>query len=605
MRNEHKTHAQIKEDLAAKTHALGERVKELNCLYGISKLVDRPDVTPEDILQGTVDLIPVSWQYPEVTCARIQWRNRSFQTQPFQETRWRQSADIVRKGETEGRVEVFYVKAMPPMDEGPFLIEERRLVDAIAERLGKVMAGMEAEARNKQSEAQYRTLVESVMDGIAILQDETIQFVNPMFRSLFGCDNSDRPEGWDIVDLIAASHRERFFETRRGLENSLSGDAVCEIRCATRSGEIFWAEARLNRIQWNGGPAVSVMLKDITDRRQKEQELRRESDYLREQNIKLRMGMKERYRFGDIIGKSPGMQAVYELIIKAAETAAAVLIRGESGTGKELAAKAIHEQSRRGPREFVTVNCGAIPETILEREFFGHKKGAFTGADTDINGYIDLADEGTLFLDEVAELSLGMQVKLLRVLDNGYYNPIGDSRAKRSDFRVIAATNRDVTHMVNQGRIREDFFYRIDVIPIHIPPLRTRREDIPLLIDHYLEKFDCRHTRIRGKVMDIFSRYDWPGNVRELQNVLHRYITLNQLDLPGASIKGPEPRFRGAGAANADAADHRKGLEEVEKEIIADALKRNRWHRGKTAAMLNIPQRTLYRKIKKYRLNPA
>lgn len=603
MRNEHKTHAQTKEDLAAKTHALGERVKELNCLYGISKLVDQPGVTPEDILQGTVNLIPVSWQYPDVTCARIQWRNRSFQTQPFQETRWRQTADIIRKGKTEGRVEVFYVKAMPRLDEGPFLIEERRLLDAIAERLGKVIAGMEAEARNKQSEIQYRTLVESVMDGIAILQDETIQLVNPMFRSLFGCRGSDRPEGGDMVDLIAPSDRERFFEVRRGLENPLSGDAVCEIRCATRSGDIFWAEARLSRIQWNGGPAVSVMLKDITDRRQKELELRRESDYLREQNIQLRMAMKDRYRFGDIIGKSPGMRTVYELIIKAAETDAAVLIRGESGTGKELAAKAIHEQSRRGPREFVTVNCGAIPETILEREFFGHKKGAFTGADTDINGYIDLADQGTLFLDEVAELSLGMQVKLLRVLDNGYFNPIGDSREKRSDFRVVAATNRDVTHMVNQGRIREDFFYRIDVIPIHIPPLRTRREDIPLLIDHYLEKFDCRRTRIRGKVMDIFSRYDWPGNVRELQNVLHRYITLNQLDLPGASIKGPEPRFRGA--ANADAADHRKGLEEVEKEIIADALKRNRWHRGKTAAMLNIPQRTLYRKIKKYRLNPA
>ncbi len=593
-----KPRARIETELAAATHALGERVKELNCMYGISGLVDRPGVTLEAILQGVADLIPESWQHPDVTCARLRWRDRSFQTTPFRETRWRQAADIRSDGKADGRIEVFYMKAMPEMDEGPFLIEERRLLDAVAERLGKVIARAAAEDRIKQSEAQYRALAESVMDGIAILQDDAILFVNPAYRDLFGCDDANRPEGRRMTDFIAAADRDRFSEARRRLDDPASGAAGCEARCITISGEIFWAEVRLNRIRWNGGPAAAALFRDVTERRRKELEMQQESDYLREQNIRLRTALKERYRFGGIIGKSPGMQAVYERIVKAAETDAAVLICGESGTGKELAARAIHDHSRRKQGSFVTVNCGAIPETILEREFFGHKKGAFTGADTDINGYLDLADDGTLFLDEVAELSLGMQVKLLRVLDNGWYNPIGDSRPKRSDFRVIAATNRDVTRMVHEGHIREDFFYRINVIPVTMPPLRTRREDIPLLVDHFLARYGERPGRISGKVLDLFLQHDWPGNVRELQNALHRHITLNRLDLPArAAAKPPQPA--------ADGGSHRRSMEKMEKDIIADALRRNRWRRAETAAMLNIPLRTLYRKIKKYRLHPA
>ncbi|MBW2739331.1 MAG: sigma-54-dependent Fis family transcriptional regulator [Deltaproteobacteria bacterium] len=278
--------------------------------------------------------------------------------------------------------------------------------------------------------------------------------------------------------------------------------------------------------------AILTTIRDITERRLREIAIQEETERLRKENIRLRSSIKERYRFGDIIGKSRPMQEIYELILKAANSDANVVVYGESGAGKEMVARAIHDMSNRRDKDFVAVNCGAIPETLLESEFFGYKKGAFTGANMDKHGYLDLAGEGTLFLDEVSELDLNLQVKLLRVIDGGGYTPVGSNKTKYSDFRIIAATNNNLLEQVNKNLMREDFFYRLHVIPITVPPLRERKEDIPLLVEHFLKLYcDSKEKQsLPGKIFEALHNHNWPGNVRELENVLKRYLTIQRLD---------------------------------------------------------------------------
>jgi len=308
--------------------------------------------------------------------------------------------------------------------------------------------------------------------------------------------------------------------------------------------------------------------------------------------------------FGDIIGKSKPIQNVYKTILKAASTDASIIIYGESGTGKELVAQAIHERSKRNDREMVIVNCGTIPEKLAESEFFGHKKGAFTGAVTDKQGFLEHANGSSLFLDEIGEIPLSLQVKLLRAIESGGFCPVGGRRVKRPDFRIIAATNKKLKNLIISGLMRKDFFYRIHIIPIELPPLRKRREDIPLLVEHFLQKYDPdQHPPVNVKIMDALLKYDWPGNVRELQNTLHRYVTLNKIDFMGAEpvVSDSDP---GIAFANMDIEKQtlRNVLQSVEKKLIADALNRNRWHKTKAAKMLGVDPKTLYRKIKQYQL---
>jgi transcriptional regulator with PAS, ATPase and Fis domain len=315
--------------------------------------------------------------------------------------------------------------------------------------------------------------------------------------------------------------------------------------------------------------------------------------------------MKDRHKFGNIIGKSPAIQQTYELILKACTCDANVVIYGESGTGKELVARTIHDMGARGDKGFVAVNCGAIPEALFESEFFGYRKGAFTGAYADKHGFFDLARGGTLFLDEVGELNPNMQVKLLRAIDGGGYTPVGDNKLRNTDFRIVAATNRALVDMVNNRLIREDFLYRIHVIPITVPPLRDRKEDVPLLVDHFLRLHGNRKGRqsIPGNILDVLYNHDWPGNVRELENVLRRYLTIKRLDF----INAPTSQTIDIGNISGTQL-HQQGLvlreavEAFEKEFISKVLEQNHWHRAKSAAMLGIPPRTLHRKIKKLRL---
>jgi two-component system, NtrC family, response regulator PilR len=255
---------------------------------------------------------------------------------------------------------------------------------------------------------------------------------------------------------------------------------------------------------------------------------------LADENVYLRRELAQKYTFNNIIGKSSRMQAIFSLIERIARTSSTALIHGESGTGKELIARAIHFASPRAARRFLSINCGALPENLLESELFGHERGAFTGAVRDKKGLFQEADRGTLFLDEIGEMTPTMQVKLLRALQEKVIRKVGGNEEEAVDVRIIAATNQDLEHLLTTGDFREDLFYRINVLPIHLPPLRQRREDIPLLVDFFLQKY-CKQMelpprQISVEAMQMLESYDWPGNVRELENLIERALALSHAE---------------------------------------------------------------------------
>jgi len=423
--------------------------------------------------------------------------------------------------------------------------------------------------------------------------------VNRAFISMFGFKEARNLIGKTPAELASESLMrtdDRFFKV---LDSENPYDKGFKAQCVMKDGRNLWIEGHHSVIQFDGKPAVLTTVRDVTERVLKEIAIREEAEHLRKENITLRSSMRERYRFGNIIGKSQPMQQVYELILRAANSNASVCIFGESGTGKELVARAIHELSGRRQKEFVTVNCGAIPEDLLESEFFGHKKGAFTGAYADKPGYLDIADGGSLFLDEIGELSLNMQVKLLRAIDGGEYLPVGSNRPRKSDFRTVAATNRNLVDQVQKGLMREDFFYRVNVIPIALPPLRDRREDIPLLVDHFLRSYgqEGKPARLPGDVLEAFFNYPWPGNLRELQNVIHRYLTVDRLDFMSVgSLSQPAEKRPSEGKPLQET------VQDLEKGAIVRALEQTQWSKSKAASLLGMSRRSLFRRMQKFGL---
>lgn len=351
-----------------------------------------------------------------------------------------------------------------------------------------------------------------------------------------------------------------------------------------------------------------TVIVDIHKRKQTELALKEKEAHLEKENLRLRAAIKERYRFGDIVGKSSAMQKVYELILRAAATEANVIVYGESGTGKELVARAIHNLSDRSGQRFVAVNCGAIPAHLMESEFFGYKRGAFTGADQTKPGLFDYADKGTLFLDELGEIREEMQVKLLRVLEGGGYTPIGGLETRKSGARIISATNKRLVQLLDQGRMREDFFYRIHIFPIHLPPLRERREDIPLLVDHFLAKYGKEQgvNTLRGHELEALINYGWPGNVRELENTIQRYLSLNSLDFMDFHGRAKDGTAEGMPITiQPGERPLRTAVQEFEKAYLFSLLNRHRWNRTRVAAILGIERKTLYLKLKKLGIQEA
>ncbi|CUS98230.1 sigma-54-dependent transcriptional regulator [Candidatus Chrysopegis kryptomonas] len=317
--------------------------------------------------------------------------------------------------------------------------------------------------------------------------------------------------------------------------------------------------------------------------------------------------VQQKYSFGNIIGKSPQMQKVFQLIKQVANTNSNVIIYGKSGTGKELVAKAIHYNSPRRDKPFVAVNCSAIPESLLESELFGHEKGAFTGAVSSRKGLFEEANGGTIFLDEVGDMSLAMQAKLLRVLEDKEIRAVGSDKPKKVDVRVIAATHKDLEKAVKEGTFREDLFYRLNVIPIYLPELRERVEDIPLLVEYFLKKYGEEagrpNIKISREALACLMKYSWPGNVRELENLIERLVVLSTSD--EIKVDDLPPHIRVCKAENIVeelTLGEKITLEELEKRYILKVLRETGWHKSNAAKILGIDRRTLYRKIEEYKL---
>ena len=326
-----------------------------------------------------------------------------------------------------------------------------------------------------------------------------------------------------------------------------------------------------------------------------------ERRFLRGEVTSLRERLGEELTVTELVGGSQPMQRVKEVIAKVAATDSPVLIEGESGTGKELVAAAIHRLSPRAKGPFIPVNCSAIPEDLIESEFFGHVRGAFSGAVSDSLGLFRGANEGTIFLDEIAELSPGLQVKLLRVLQEMQVRPVGSTKAYAVDVRVIAATNRDLDRTIAEGTLRQDLYYRLNVVRISLPPLRARREDIPALVNHFVRRFNRRfHRDVRGMTPDALEalhRYDFPGNVRELENLIERAYAMGARD---QITLGDLPSLTAGSAAPAVGSGAIPQLAEVEKELILRALSFYKDDKEAAAQALGISRRTIYRRLKEY-----
>src|SRR5262245_4207745 len=342
-----------------------------------------------------------------------------------------------------------------------------------------------------------------------------------------------------------------------------------------------------------------------------------ENRQLRQENVLLKRTLGLSHQFANIIGRSEPMLEVFKMIETIARTNSTILLTGESGTGKGLVAQAIHFQSLRRERPLVALNCGAMPEALLESELFGHMPGAFTGAESNKKGLLEVAEKGTIFLDEIGEMSAVMQVKLLRVLQERRFRRVGGLEELQADIRVIAATNQDLTKAVAEGRFREDLYYRINVIPIALPPLRERREGVALLAEHfvtkYAEQMDKPITAIAHETMDLLVHHDWPGNIRELENVIERAVALEATpvilpDSLPAGMRGDAPRVpASAAAAPADALpesgfDLEAHVKEIERGYIAEALKRAGGVQVKAAELLGMSFRSFRYYVKKYNL---
>jgi transcriptional regulator with PAS, ATPase and Fis domain len=334
----------------------------------------------------------------------------------------------------------------------------------------------------------------------------------------------------------------------------------------------------------------------------------------------LRAQLEERYRFEGVVGKGRAMSRVFQLLETVAPTASTILITGETGTGKEVVARAIHHNSPRRANRFVALNCAAIPETLLEAELFGHVRGAFTGAVGNRQGRLEQAHKGTLFLDEVGTMGIALQTKLLRVLQEREFERVGDSHTTKVDVRVIAATNSDLSRMVADGRFREDLYYRLNVIPVELPPLRNRKEDVPLLVQHFIEKFRAEAAAaktpeganvkppvtVSQEAMRRLMAYSWPGNVRQLENAIERAFAISGgraqidvADLPVEIQQAEEATAPATVSLPEDGLDLEAFISRVERDLILRSLERTGGNKGRAAQLLNLKRTTLVEKLRR------
>jgi len=471
---------------------------------------------------------------------------------------------------------------------GKFLFSQTFLLD-ITER-------KQAERARRETEERLAGIFRSAMDAIVVLDSERrVVIFNEAAQKMFRCTASD-----------AVGHRIDRFLTEP-LEQLLreymasEGFPQCWIpegmRAVRKDGDRFSIEATVSRTDVSTGRLFTLILRDIDERKQSEEKL----DQLQRENVYLQEELHSELNFEEIVGASAVMQKVFQSIEMVAQTDSTVLLLGETGTGKELIARALHNRSLRKPSVMVKVNCGALPASLVESELFGHERGAFTGAVAQKKGRFELAHRGTIFLDETGELPLETQSKLLRVLQEQEFERVGGSQTLKVDVRVIAATNRDLESEVRRGSFRADLFYRLNVFPIEIPPLRERKEDIPLLAGYFVRKFSQRMGKkiqsVSRAVYEQLHQYDWPGNVRELANLLERSVILCQSDVL-------QPKHLTVSRTKQVAAGPEEipTLEEAERRLIMRALEQT----GGTlsgpngaAQILGLNRSTLWSRMRK------
>ena len=484
------------------------------------------------------------------------------------------------------------------------------LFQIFAARAAAEMRRLRAEKQVREREEKLGRLVNSAMDAIIELnRNLNVTRVNAAAEKVFGCSSQDII-GELFTRFLSSDSRERLANLIIDLDLRPEGERYAWIpgglNAQSASGEAFPAEATISRFDMGREPFYTLILRNVNARLQARQKIRSltvEAEYLREE-------IKELQSFDEIVGQSEPLARVLRDIEEVADTDANVLILGETGTGKELIARAIHRKSQRREKPLIKVNCAAMPGTLIESELFGHEQGAFTGATKKREGRFALADSGTIFLDEIGELPVELQVKLLRVLQEGEFEPVGSSRTQKVDVRVIAATNRDLKQATQEGKFREDLYYRLNVFPIEVPPLRERGDDIGLLASTFANKFSKRMGRSIELLSEDCARrlkaYSWPGNVRELQNVIERAVITardGRLNLDRALPESSKEMIAEA-ALSAETSKRvrtAKELEELERANVVAALEATGWRvAGETGAaqLLGMKPTTLSSRIK-------
>ena len=479
-------------------------------------------------------------------------------------------------GKILGHLAVMDLQPMPadPRIEAIFRI--------FASRATAELQRLQAESATREREQKLRRLVDSAMDAIIELDEHLcVTRINPAAEKVFQCTPSQFM-GTEFFSSLIKDDREKLRRLMKELESKPDGQRSLWIpgglRALQTEGIEFPAEATFSQFQMDGKTFYTLILRNVNERVEAEQKIRSltiETEFLKEE-------LHELQHFGEILGNSPALMHVLRDLQHVADTEATVLIQGETGTGKEVIARAIHANSQRRDHPFIKVNCAAIPATLIESEFFGHEQGAFTGATKKREGRFSLADRGTIFLDEIGELPLDLQGKLLRVLQESEFEPVGSSHTQKVNVRVLAATNRDVQKEVEKGTFRQDLFYRLNVFPIHLPPLRERGEDVVLLANSFVQHFSQRMGRpavsLSPEAIRRLTGYHWPGNVRELQNVIERAVITTKtghLNLDRALPDNDEsssPSTREAAPAQSPIQTIQE-LQQLERQNILMALK--------------------------------
>ena len=488
--------------------------------------------------------------------------------------------------------------------------QDQKIIEQITHLAAVAIERKRNEAALRESEERFRLIVDTIPGFVFTLSATgELELLNRQALEYFGKTTEDL-KNWTTFEAVHPDDLPRVIDVwRRWVETGQPHDL--ELRQRRADGVYRWFQSRALPARDTEGRIIRwyILLTDIDDRKRAEDELekafeeiKRLKDRLHDENVVLREQIDQVFMFEEIVGSSPALKTVLSSIVKVAPTDSTVLITGETGTGKELIARAIHKGSQRAGQAFISVNCAAIPSSLIASELFGHEKGAFTGALQRHQGRFELADSGTIFLDEIGELPAETQIALLRVLQERQFERVGGSRVLSTDVRIIAATNRDLSTAITAGAFRADLFYRLNVFPIHVPPLRDRKEDIPMLVEYfvtrYAEKARKQINKIDKNTLKLCQSYHWPGNIRELQNIVERSVILCNGDTFWideawlSSQDAPRPKSSGPLTQN---------LQSYEKELIEAALAESN---GKVAgpngaaAKLGIPRSTLDLKIK-------